>query len=69
MTLSKHLYLISHRRSQLFIGWFHSRPGRPHFDTSTVGRASLLFLEKVGQKWKLITVVTRRKVLQIGWLE
>lgn len=50
-------HLISHRGSQLFIGWFHAGPGGPHFDTSIVHRVTLLLLlEKVGQKRQLKTV-------------
>lgn len=62
--VSQHFHLISHRGSQLFIGWFHSGPGRPHFDAFTVRSALLLLLEKVGQKRKLITVAGRSNVLK-----
>lgn len=51
VTPGKHGYLISHRGSQLFIGWFHAGSGGPHFDASIVDRVSLLLLlEKVGQE-------------------
>lgn len=73
--VSKHFHLISHRGSQLFIGWLHCRPGGPHFDTFAVGSISLLLLEKVGQKRKLITTSEQEKCVSeiknkghMGWI-
>lgn len=60
----KYFHLISDRGSQLFIGWFHSRPGGPHFDPFNAQSVLLLLLEKVGQKRKLITVASRRNMLK-----
>lgn len=64
VTVSERFYLISHRGSQLFVGRLHRGPGGPHFDASAVHIVSLLLLEKLSQKRKLITVESRTKGLQ-----
>lgn len=54
------MHLVSHRGSQLSIGWFYQRPGRLHLHTFRVCGVLLLFLEKVSQKQKLITNANKK---------